>query len=68
MYLPRAAPIISPVGPLRPSIQPGYGSFHAAVTAKSVMIILLKISGSIVKITYGRSSYNNWYPIIISAD
>lgn len=29
---PRAAPIIRPVGPLTPSIQPGRGSLIAAVT------------------------------------
>lgn len=33
--LPRAAPTINPVGPFMPSTQPGYGSFHAAVTVDS---------------------------------
>lgn len=34
VYLPLAAPIMSPVGPFMPSTQPGNGSFQAAVTTK----------------------------------
>lgn len=36
-FLPRAAPIIRPVGPFMPSTQPGYGSFHAAVTVDWIL-------------------------------
>lgn len=34
LMTPRAPPIIRPVGPFMLSIQPGSGSFHAAVTIR----------------------------------